>query len=510
MEENRLPGVIGLNIGGYKFTTRLSTLIRYSDSMLGAMFSGRHNLDKDNKDNYFIDRNGKYFQYVLEFLRDENFFPPIDVRKNVLIEAEYFGIKPLVDKLKRLPPLFPDEVIVDNLRNKMKDYRDIKEKISQLSTVHVVDQSGISFQPTSHVYVIWYKIENPVQGTYKTKLTFEDIVTIWVRSPENVSKTVCIPCDEQSNSRDLFRILQHDLKNDGYILTLKSTYSNQPDDYLRYEFNGDVFIALACTTLEFTWKSDYPKVVGLNIGGKKFTTRLSTLTKYPDSMLGAMFSGRHKLDADRNGDYFIDRNGKYFHYILEFLRDENVMPPSGTRERVLKEADYFGIKPLAEKLRRYPPLFPDGVILDNLRNKVTDYLIIKAKIAELSTMDVIENSEIYCQKASFVYVTWYTTENLVNGREYQTRSTFEDVVSSWVGSKLNVDKTLCVYSDGYPPDIAEFYRVLLYDLTSDGFVLSMKNHYRSIPNSYIWYEYNNQAYAAVQWMTLEFTWESSV
>lgn len=224
--------------------------------MLGAMFSGRHNLDKDNKDNYFIDRNGKYFQYVLEFLRDEHFFPPIDVRKNVLIEAEYFGIKPLVDKLKRLPPLFPDEVIVDNLRNKMKDYRDIKEKISQLSTVDVVDQSGISFQPTSHVYVIWYKIENPVQGTYKTKLTFEDIVTIWVRSPENVSKTVCIPCDEQSNSRDLFRILQHDLKNDGYILTLKSTYSNQPDDYLRYEFNGDVFIALACTTLEFTWKSD--------------------------------------------------------------------------------------------------------------------------------------------------------------------------------------------------------------------------------------------------------------
>lgn len=254
----------------------------------------------------------------------------------------------------------------------------------------------------------------------------------------------------------------------------------------------------------------YPKVVGLNIGGEKFTTRLSTLTKYPDSMLGAMFSGRHKLDADRNGDYFIDRNGKYFHYILEFLRDENVMPPSGTRDRVLKEADYFGIKPLAEKLRRYPPLFPDGVILDNLRNKVTDYLIIKEKIAELSTMDVIENSEIHCQKASFVYVTWYTTENLVNGREYQTRFTFEDVVSSWVGSKLNVDKTLCVYSDGYPPDIAEFYRVLIYDLTSDGFVLSMKNHYRSIPNSYIWYEYNNQAYAAVQWMTLEFTWESSV
>ncbi|CAC5372707.1 unnamed protein product [Mytilus coruscus] len=181
-----------------------------------------------------------------------------DARKNVLIEAEYFGIKPLAEKLKRSPPLFPDEVIVDNLRNKIKDYHKIKEKIAQLSTEDVVDQSGISCQPKSQVYVIWYKIENPVEGTYKTKLAFEDLVTIWVRSPENVSKTVwlCIPCDEQPNSRDLFRILQHDLKYDGYSLAVKSNYSNQPNDYIRYEFNGDVFIALACMTLEFTWNSD--------------------------------------------------------------------------------------------------------------------------------------------------------------------------------------------------------------------------------------------------------------
>ncbi|CAC5392287.1 KCTD7_14 [Mytilus coruscus] len=153
----QFSGVIGLNIGGYKFTTRLSTLTRYTYSMLGAMFSGRHKLDKDNKDNNFIDRNGKYFKFVLEFLRDEHFVPPIDARKNVLIEAEYFGIKPLAEKLKRSPPLFPDEVIVDNLRNKIKDYHKIKEKIAQLSTEDVVDQSGISCQPKSQVYVIWYK-----------------------------------------------------------------------------------------------------------------------------------------------------------------------------------------------------------------------------------------------------------------------------------------------------------------------------------------------------------------
>ena len=37
------------------------------------------------------------------------------------------------------------------------------------------------------------------------------------------------------------------------------------------------------------------------------TVPRSTLTAVPDSMLGAMFSGRHKLRTDDNGRAFIDR-----------------------------------------------------------------------------------------------------------------------------------------------------------------------------------------------------------
>jgi len=33
-------------------------------------------------------------------------------------------------------------------------------------------------------------------------------------------------------------------------------------------------------------------VVKLNVGGSTYATSLSTLTKYPDSLLGNMFSGR--------------------------------------------------------------------------------------------------------------------------------------------------------------------------------------------------------------------------
>ena len=37
--------------------------------------------------------------------------------------------------------------------------------------------------------------------------------------------------------------------------------------------------------------AQFKQRVKLNVGGSKFETTLSTLTRYPESMLGAMFSG---------------------------------------------------------------------------------------------------------------------------------------------------------------------------------------------------------------------------
>lgn len=56
----------------------------------------------------------------------------------------------------------------------------------------------------------------------------------------------------------------------------------------------------------------FPEVISLNVGGTYFTTRLSTLRRYEDTMLAAMFSGRHYIPRDADGRYFIDRDGAYF------------------------------------------------------------------------------------------------------------------------------------------------------------------------------------------------------
>ena len=86
-------------------------------------------------------------------------------------------------------------------------------------------------------------------------------------------------------------------------------------------------------------------IINLNVGGMRFSTTLATLNTFPDSMLGAMFSGRHTI-TKTDGEYFFDRSGFYFRYILEFLLDAEhfEIDLSGVALKDLKkEALYFGL-----------------------------------------------------------------------------------------------------------------------------------------------------------------------
>ncbi|XP_048255926.1 BTB/POZ domain-containing protein KCTD7-like isoform X3 [Haliotis rufescens] len=87
------------------------------------------------------------------------------------------------------------------------------------------------------------------------------------------------------------------------------------------------------------------QVVDLNVGGRHLTTSLSTLTKYPDSMLATMFSGRHPVAKDKDGRYFIDVDGDVFVHILNFLRFGK-MPPPERASQVNEYAEYFGLEEL--------------------------------------------------------------------------------------------------------------------------------------------------------------------
>lgn len=92
-------------------------------------------------------------------------------------------------------------------------------------------------------------------------------------------------------------------------------------------------------------KSFEPKIK-LDVGGNRFTTSLTTLRRFPDTMIGAMFSGRHAFNLDEEGYFFIDRDGTHFRYILNFLRSPETfeLDLAGPALKELKsECDYYGV-----------------------------------------------------------------------------------------------------------------------------------------------------------------------
>ncbi|CAK5099656.1 unnamed protein product [Meloidogyne enterolobii] len=87
--------------------------------------------------------------------------------------------------------------------------------------------------------------------------------------------------------------------------------------------------------------------VKLNVGGALFHTTLGTLLKY-DSMFKAMFSGRNEVFRDSDGYVPIDRCGKHFGLILNFMRDGTVPLPDCRTEvqEIIIEAKFYLIQEL--------------------------------------------------------------------------------------------------------------------------------------------------------------------
>ena len=93
--------------------------------------------------------------------------------------------------------------------------------------------------------------------------------------------------------------------------------------------------------------------IKLNVGGTRFETSRGTLCMVPESMLAAMFSGRHALTPDEDGSYFIDRYGQHFGHILNFLRQGTIQVElnTDTARALAIEPEFYGLADLASVLR---------------------------------------------------------------------------------------------------------------------------------------------------------------
>nr|XP_028697354.1 BTB/POZ domain-containing adapter for CUL3-mediated RhoA degradation protein 1 isoform X2 [Macaca mulatta] len=114
------------------------------------------------------------------------------------------------------------------------------------------------------------------------------------------------------------------------------------------------------------------KYVKLNVGGSLHYTTLRTLTGQ-DTMLKAMFSGRVEVLTDAGGWVLIDRSGRHFGTILNYLRDGSVPLPESTRElgELLGEARYYLVQGLIEDCQL--ALQPVVKLLHNRSNNKYSY-----------------------------------------------------------------------------------------------------------------------------------------
>eukprot|EP00462_Mataza_sp_D1_P025444 CAMPEP_0175131044 /NCGR_PEP_ID=MMETSP0087-20121206/6326_1 /TAXON_ID=136419 /ORGANISM="Unknown Unknown, Strain D1" /LENGTH=160 /DNA_ID=CAMNT_0016413295 /DNA_START=43 /DNA_END=525 /DNA_ORIENTATION=+ len=94
-----MESVVLINVGGVQYTTTETTLCTIEDTYFTAR---RLLMDKmEPNTTIFIDRDGGRFKHILNFLRSRTLHlgDDITLHQEILEEAEFFSISPLVDHL---------------------------------------------------------------------------------------------------------------------------------------------------------------------------------------------------------------------------------------------------------------------------------------------------------------------------------------------------------------------------------------------------------------------------
>ena len=289
---------VKINVGGRVFKTTLKTLQKESESLLSSMFSERYDLKKEDDGCFFIDRDGTNFHHILNYLRVGKISEEVlgSCGSNLLEEAEFYGLAGLKEQIQNYNILRLNVGGRQFIAN-----REVMKRHPESIFGRMVSGGACAFEKRD-------------DGSY------------YIDRDSSCFQHILDYLDDGTLSDNVIeRNLVHLMEEAEF-----------------YMLNG---------LKELICRFD---IVKINVGGKEFSTTRGAIRKYPKSKLFQMLLGNehHKL-AD--GIFFIDRDGTYFHHILNYLRvgkiSEEVLNSCGSN--LLEEAKFYGLAGLKEQIQNY-------------------------------------------------------------------------------------------------------------------------------------------------------------
>jgi hypothetical protein len=156
----------------------------------------------------------------------------------------------------------------------------------------------------------------------------------------------------------------------------------------------------------------------INVGGHRFETSHQTLTSVPHTYLASMFSGRFELAPEADGAYFIDRDGRHFIYILNFLRDSGGFKLNSRalgdaqREELVVELEFYGL------LDRAMPYYAQDLVGQSLLKRACvagTKAVITTPVAQARALVFEMGSTTPFLNEDFQDLRWVIKERVVNG-----------------------------------------------------------------------------------------------
>lgn len=150
-------------------------------------------------------------------------------------------------------------------------------------------------------------------------------------------------------------------------------------------------------------------VIKLNVGGKVFQTKLSTLLSVKDTLFTKIVSSA--LDKNESiNEFFFDRCYDQFHIILDYLRTKTFSPKGLMKteiDELLFESDYYGITAISD------------LILDLQKEIVFVSFESSGRYSTAGTHNVMDLSDKSLNKGICVQAPYYITIELNFEHEFE-------------------------------------------------------------------------------------------